>query len=407
MVGNWKPGQAGFLTLGQTYVDPIFGVTIKRMTVQDPTVPGVSNDIYERTEFWSANSTYFINSFADGTVKAVRASDAATFPLVNKGFISRVDASCHPVNDDEYWYSDNTKVYKQSISTGVSTLVYDFLVPIGSLGGSLNRFDDTGQYYLVNLPTTTGTIHPVFTVYDTVNNILFSGGATFDPQTGYATITPDGNFVVVNGGAGSGQSKFKYPIDKVNHTVGSTDVSYTATLSGDHAYVCKLSDGNTYLINVNNDLNPAKLQRLNIADGSTTPFLTLPNGGTPDAYWSSQPGHFSVPRKGAYKDWVFISTESSLLDSNYASYDFFNSTDTVTYWSVMQSEIYMVNCLDGRLRRLCHTRARQEVYRPYDYNTESRICVSPDGSKFAYVSNYGAHSSPIGYGDLYIGTMPT
>jgi hypothetical protein len=400
--GTFIPENAGFPDLGQTYVDPVFGTTIKRLTKTPHNLSGYDGgDIYERQGWWSANGTYFVHTCCDSTVNGIRTSDGAKFPLTNAGYPARVDASCHPVNDNEFYYYSGTNLIRQLISTGATNVVHNFGTALGPLGGSLDIFDNTGQYMIVNLGTGGGVR---YTVYDLVNNIVFSGGSTFDAGGGYATISPDGNNIIVVGGT-STTHKYKYAIDKTNHTVATADTQFTADQSGsDHGNLCWASDGNVYFVNINNDNNPALLQRTNIATGAVTTFFTYPT----DAYFGAQPDHFSCVKRGTYKDWMFGSSDQTNLRTPTVEGDIISSSDPFTNWKKMQNEIYMVNILTGDLRRLAHHRSRQPTA-TWAYRFLPRVCAYWGGTSqhVAWVSNHGYESSPEGLIDLYMTTVTT
>src|SRR6266850_5344418 len=55
--GTWLPGQTGFPLAGQSYVDPVFGTTIRRLTNNFPQQS--YSDIYATNGWWNANGTRF------------------------------------------------------------------------------------------------------------------------------------------------------------------------------------------------------------------------------------------------------------------------------------------------------------------------------------------------------------
>src|SRR2546428_13001295 len=62
--GTWLPGLPGFPVVGQTYVDPVFGTTIRRLTNDFPH-PGFS-DIYANNGYWDADGTYWYHRRGSG-----------------------------------------------------------------------------------------------------------------------------------------------------------------------------------------------------------------------------------------------------------------------------------------------------------------------------------------------------
>src|SRR5437016_8058776 len=64
--GTWMPGQPGFPAAGQSYVDPVFGTTIRRLTND---FPGQSfSDIYATNGWWNADGTRFFHRRPTGWV---------------------------------------------------------------------------------------------------------------------------------------------------------------------------------------------------------------------------------------------------------------------------------------------------------------------------------------------------
>src|SRR5712691_11799143 len=55
--GTWLPGQPGFPALRETYVDPIFGSTIRRITDEFPAQS--ASNIYAANGWWNADGTRF------------------------------------------------------------------------------------------------------------------------------------------------------------------------------------------------------------------------------------------------------------------------------------------------------------------------------------------------------------
>jgi len=376
--GSFVPGQAGFPAVGQTYVDPVFGNAIRRLSNNYPSAASAS-DIYAKNGWWNADATYFINTFADGTVGAINSTTGAINPLTNGG-PARPDASCSPVDPDVFYYFSGTQLKKQLISTGAVSTVKDFGVAIGNLGGSLDWIDNSDRYMLLNLGA------PAFRVWDKQTDTLYTGAITDAIDNGYITITQDATYIVRVNGA----TKARYAIDHNAKTLASSGITFYNT-GGDHGDVICPSDGHRYFIRVNPDNNPALLIRIDIETGTVTTVFSFPTS----AYWNN-PQHLSAISMGGMRDWVLCNAElnggPSLAD------DDFSATDPVATWTPLEQEIYMINVLTGEIRRLAHHRSRQ-VNLAYGY--QPRVCVSWDGRRVAWASNMGYRSSPDGYNDIW------
>lgn len=378
--GSFMPGQVGFPAAGATYIDPVFRTTIRRLTANDPTaVDGNgTSDIYGKNGWWNADSTYFITQIDGALMVAVNTTTGAHKPLTNPGGATRPDMTCSPVDPDVVYYYTGATLKQQSIASGTVTTVKTFGATLGELGGSVDIIDDSGRYFVVNLGS------PSFRIWDSQTDTLFTGAVTDSiANSGYVGIAPDASYlIVVDSGI-----QTRHAINTISQTLTvSGTVFHTGT--GSHGAIPLCSDGILYFVRVNNDSNPAILERIAVATGTVTTFYTFPS----DAYATAQPNHLSRVARGALRDWVFCSSDMESVPA-----DSFAGTDPVATWGKMQSEIFMINILTGDLRRLAHTRSRQaEVY-----YYQPRVCASWDGSKVAWASNMGYESSPAGYADIW------
>jgi hypothetical protein len=98
-------------------------------------------------------------------------------------------------------------------------------------------------------------------------------------------------------------------------------------------------------------------------------------------------GHIAAAAGGVFRDWAFISVEST--DDDFSA--------DVSGWRPYKQEIVMANVVTGELRRLAHHRSRGVVAATYYY--QPRVSVSWDGTQVAWASNFG-YNSPD-YADIY------
>src|SRR5881396_3141299 len=109
--GTWMPGQPGFPLAGQSYVDPVFGTTIRRLTNNFPSQS--YSDIYGTNGWWNADGTRWYHRrpsgwvILDTTTGAVVRSGVPSGPL---GFIQ-----FDPVNPDVYYYTNGANLRQYSI----------------------------------------------------------------------------------------------------------------------------------------------------------------------------------------------------------------------------------------------------------------------------------------------------
>ncbi len=377
---NFVPANVG----GASYIDPIFGTTIRRLSTDHN-----SDDSYARNMWWNADGTKYLHrSKNDGQYADYLNIIDATTGVVTHNDITigdiASDAGFDPIDPNVlYKYVGNT-IHKITLgSNGAwSDSVY-FTAPstIKGLGGTLNWLDANGRFMLVRYGN-----EPSVHVYDRQN--LSAGpyanpidGSTNIDTNGYLGLSPDGKYVVGYsdvGGYNMGEG-LSWSIDDINKTVSNVPTKFWS-LCGDHGTFISSSDGRNYMV-VSNCYDSPDIWRVDITNNAAGPLpvdsqkilpnnkklLTFPN-------WNSGV-HFSSVAKGAYKDWVFISTEDVG--------DTFNST--TTNWTAYEQEIIAINVLSGEVRRLAHHRSRSISA---DYYNTPRLTVSWGGENVAWNSNF-------------------
>src|SRR5437016_355848 len=118
--GTWMPGQPGFPLAGQTYVDPVFGTTIRRLTNG---FPGQSfSDVYATNGWWNADGTRFYHRRGASSWAII---DTSTGAIVRTGVPSGPDGFVQfdPVNPDVFYYISGANLRQFSIGTGADTIV--------------------------------------------------------------------------------------------------------------------------------------------------------------------------------------------------------------------------------------------------------------------------------------------
>lgn len=188
--------------LGGTYVDPVFGETVRVSYRYDangtPPVAGVADDIY--AHHW-ANSD---GTLCFATMNGVRAYNPVTgavvysnMPSGNMGTGSRANLQWHPTDPDLYFYFDSSNAIRQyKPSTATDSLVVTLAsLGIGTFdaattGGSHNWVDGTGDLFVI--PASAGG-----RVWKRSTNTLYAGvTANFSAGGGWLGISPNGNSVL-------------------------------------------------------------------------------------------------------------------------------------------------------------------------------------------------------------------
>src|SRR5439155_27122115 len=168
----FTPGTPAFPGLGETYVDPIFGSVIRRITNDYPAQN--NDDIYGKNGFWNANGTLFMHhtlndrEFIDTTTGAV----VRTSVPPGAGSIG-ADASFDPVDPDAWYYFDGSSLMKYSVSSGASTVMKTFPAALELLGGSNDWIDRTGRYFLV-------IYDRIGHIWDKQSDTIYTGGVPYD-----------------------------------------------------------------------------------------------------------------------------------------------------------------------------------------------------------------------------------
>ena len=372
--GVFGPDQSGFPRAGESFVDPVFGSSVRRLT--NELGQHSFSEIYSKNGFFNADGTLVHHRTPSGhNIISTR-----TGQVVRAGIPFHSNASFAPDDPDAwyYWTYGDTTLYKYSVATGTRTVVKTFPGALGRLGGSTDWIDRSGRYMVVNLDNTTR-------VYDKHTDTLYSGAipGTYGGSTGWSSISPDANYVITSTPPRSSHS---WRIDHATRSVSTTPVLFW-TLCGGHADVVSASDGRTYFVSFD----------CNSTAGVYAVDVTLPQSHSNVAQQLSQnkklfqaawadSGHFSRVSRGALQDWMFVSVESG--DDDFSA--------TTESWRPFKQEIVMANVLTGEVRRLAHHRSRG-LSGSYYY--QPRVSTTWDGSVVLWTSNFGYNGD--GYADLY------
>ena len=381
--GAFMPNQSGFLTLGQSYVDPVFGTTIRRMSARYPeTEPGF---IYAKNGYWNADGTRYLAAFTQGGTFPKQIIDTTTLAVLRSGVPGNADLSFDPVNPDVYYYFNGSNLTQYSISSGASTVTKAFAGSLGSLGGSVDWIDNSGRYMVLS-------IGGVFRVWDKQTDTLFAGSISDSFGNGWIGMAPDGSGVLIANGS---QGRW-YPLDFTSQVLASSPSS-TFAVSGDHADMVSASDGQTYLVVGREQGSFDTTVRFNVRTGAVQTLITYNNSF--GAWCDGR--HYSGVSRGSLRDWMLVDTET---DSNYCGgADAITNPDPVASWWKFRQEIIMVNVLTGELRRLAHHRSRHTE----QYCQQPRVNVNWDGTMVMFPSNFGVVVGGCGYSDLYSVAIPS
>jgi len=411
--GVFGPTDTTFPRRGGSYVDAVFGSTVRRITAEFPYPAG--NDIYSKNGFWNADGTLMFHHTASAANNIVSTQTGATKCANVPG---NFDGSFDPVDPDTwYWFDDGgTRLNRFSIAGCRNVESVNLGRRLSGLGGSVDWIDSSAQYMVLNLGGVVKVVTKPATVPATLPRATsIYGGAPVSASVGggWIGISPDGNYVVTN-------TKDGYRSYALAHSTTTMSAGLRFwTLCGGHGDLVSASDGRTYLVTF--DCHGRDLVN-NIELGAAVYAVDVTNVATDDpagisrqrqlpnrklfglASWNDADGHFSGVSKGRLRDWAFVSIES--LDDAFG-------VSVGTFWTrPYTQEILMTNAITGEVRRLAHHRSRgvNDTYRH-----QPRVSAGwgdCSGVPVAWASNFGqvrkdrqdrSTGKPYsGYSDIYM-----
>ena len=356
---------------GSSYVDPVFGSTIKRMSnslVQpnvangSGTLPFISDEYSSMSPFNSDNSRILGLHFSyfglyDG-------SGSFTKNL-------NVCASCEPrwsrTNPNLLYFVSGNQLKRLDVSTDAVSVVHSFNEYASISGKGESDISLDGNHFVF-----AGDDRSVF-VYeissDTKGPVFDTGGHGFDSLY----ITPNNNVTITWFQPGTARYNGIEFFDR------NMNFQRQAARAGGHMDVTSDTNGDEILLWTNSgDPTPIcsnAIVKIRLSDAHQTCLISVD--------WSLAV-HVSAPDTGG---WFFMET--------YAPGD--PAPDSAA-WKPYTNEILQVK-LDGtEVRRLAHHRSR-----PFDsYNYTPRASASRDGSRIIFNSNFGLYGPSTLYTDLYL-----
>lgn len=387
---SFIPGSTGFPAVGGTYVDPIFGGTVRRLTdtIGNPN----QEDIY--AHHWAnANGTLAFSTQAVGnnsrTLKIISTTTGAEVYTDQPLGSSTYDIAWDAIDPNRYYYYEGANLTCRNLVEH-RDVVKTFPLTLEPNGGSLNTQDRSGRYFTVRYGGTNK-------VWDSQTDIIYTGEVTPLNLSGWVAITPDGNNLVT--AAGPNNEHYSYAIDHINHKIRLTPVNFW-TLCGDHGVLVTAANGRNYFITFDCDTIPG-IYRVDItldqtgkteAEQLAANQILLPLAFKPVI---TNEGHLTaVSKEGPNQNWVFFDSET--IDD-----DPFGLTQIVvpTFWLPYEQEIIAMNVATLEVRRYAHHRSRGLSS---SYYAQPRISTSWDGSIILWTSNYNTQLPPDNdYADMY------
>lgn len=342
--------------LHESYVDPVFGVRVLRIT--DPgQVSNVSRirHYYSKANPFNADETRAIFHGSDGSSWLY---DTRTWTPIKSLRLRSSDPEIqwHPTDPHLFYHmefvdnSPNVRAFQlYDIRTDASRVLRDFSEYETARGRLEGNMDRQGRYYA--LIGKRGKKHEAF-VYDVLANRV-SRRLAIDEEQGddWISVSPGGKYVVMMGG----DRTRVYDID-MNHLRDLPKGSFG------HADLCLRADGSEVMVFDGADLTLDGNRNINMVELATGRISILARIG-----WGTTP-HVSC-RNLDLPGWALISTQGP--DGRYPNRDF---------------EIFWVK-LDGsrEIRRVAHHHSSRKAG---GYFAEQHAVTNRTGTKIVFASNW-------------------
>ena len=386
---NFKVGAAGFPAVGGSYVDPIFGGTVRRLTAQGAGL--LDCDIYAHC--WANADGTMAFSHREPSFHIISVVTGAILwpgqPEGNRpsGGEGAGETYWDPIDPGVYWFKSGASFIRRTLATQTNQTVHTFPSTLDPQNGSINIMNNDGRYVVLAWGGTAK-------IYDIQTNTIYANSITPAGGGGWTGISPDGKYLI------TGAPMRSYFINHATQTLTTSGVTFW-NLGGDHAAPISPSNGENYCVCFENnddggvwmvdvtipvvgpDVGPNPTQRAATRAQHTRLVNTT--------FAGAGGGHFSAVRKGARMDWCFWNSENwNAPPSN------FNSTPSAGTWVPWGDECIAINVITHEVRRFAHHRSRG-VGETGEYSYQPRMSCSWDGSVAIFASNMNTANS----GELY------
>jgi hypothetical protein len=362
---------------GESYVDPVFGSTIKRMSnsLKEPnrtmgsgaTLPFISGEYSSMSPYNSDNSRILGLHFSyfglyDG---------AGSF---TKNL--NVCASCEPrwsrSNPNILYFISGNQLKRLDVSTDAVSVVHTFAGYTSITGKGESDISADGDHFVFAGDGTSIFVYEIST--DSVGPVFNTAGRNFDSLY----ITPNNNVTITWLQAGSARYNGIELFDR------NMNFQRQVARAGGHMDIATDSNGDEILLWANAaDPTPIcsnAIVKVRLSDAHQTCLISLD--------WSLAV-HVSATDTGG---WFFMET--------YAPVD--PAPDSAA-WKPYMNEILQIKLDGSEVRRLAQHRSR-----PFDsYNYTPRASASHDGSSVIFSSNFGLYGPSTVYTDVYLLVVPS
>lgn len=363
----------------QSTTDPAFGTKITRITGDVGTaIQNVAGEVwrnvarhgYSTRQPWNADETVIYldrHKTQGGSWGPALFLDGETYEVIKRANVpSNNEIRWHPTDPDIMLIIRDDGVFAWSYSSGNTTQLMSYSGYSGASTGYTGNFTSDGTKISVFASRNSDGKQVVFAL-DFANNIKHPDIDFSGIDIDWLSISPLGNYTMVNGNYGNGGDRTKI-FDLDGNQVGPYWSEYGRP---SHFDLAVDQEGYEVAVGVSKS-NPddGRVIKRRLIDGQVT---ALTQGG-----YASHGSARSINRPG----WVFtISTDNQ-------------------NWGPYFNEIIGVK-LDGtRVERICHGRNLLN-----DYENQAQVCPSPSGNRVLYASdwrnnNYPVHTFVVDFRDL-------
>lgn len=376
---------------GSSYVDPIFGKSVRRLTdIGANAWPGDNYSFH----YVNCDGTKSFSRGA-GTFDVISTTDGSTLYSSQPAGLAEYECRWSMTDPDKYYYWSGANLTRRNLTAQTNTTIKTFPFTLVSQGGTGNYQDATDRYFCVSWNN--GGIRTY--VWDSQTDTTSpTGVANFAAGGGWIAISPNAAYLITAAGTTNpvpniDQEHYSYTITAGTMALGAAKQYWG--MGGDHSQAISCSDGKTYIIGFDN-YNVPSVNRIDVSLDQTgrTYAQQIADSLLLLTFQWEDGAHFSTVSTGSLKDWVIYSG----FRYNTPNADQFNFG--ASPWYAFEAEVVAINVLTGAKRRLCHHRSRAEVGGGYTYSCSPRASISADGSFLVFASNMN-DSTPTGYADLY------
>jgi hypothetical protein len=353
--------------VGQAYVDPQFGTTIRRISDAAAAGAGDVIPVYSTIQAWNADESYLFLYHVGGGSHHLY--DGKTYAHLKPLNISPADLEqvyWDTVDPKILYYANGRRLYRFNVDTDVATVVHDFATAPSSCTSSLS-----------------GGVDPMWTSWDSTHFGFVCGSKVFsydkasDTVGAVATLTTGGNAPMP---APSGANYYLNVSDTAGQ-IRDADMTLLRTLAGfqsaEHATL-GTSDGVDTLFAVQFDGTPSgTVVAVDMTTGARRAIVG-PSTGYP---YPPSGTHLSAV---AYKAPGWLT--SSIIGSASGA-------------TLLSQEIILVNAnTGGTVCRVANHRSTGT-----DYWAEPHATISPSGTRILFGSDWGGGAVV----DAYVVELPT